>query len=62
MAEITPDDLSVRLEADDDKVFVLDIRHESDYEGWHIPGSINIDVYDQLKEKPEMATDALAER
>lgn len=61
MAEITPDDLSARLEADGDEVFVLDIRHESDYEDWHIPGSTNIDVYDQLKEEPETATDALSE-
>ena len=61
MAKITPDDLSARLEADDDEVFVLDIRHESDYEDWHIPGSTNIDVYDQLKDEPEMATGALSE-
>ena len=61
MAEITPDDLSARLEADDDEVSVLDIRHESDYEDWHIPGSTNVDVYDQLKDEPEATTDALSE-
>ena len=61
MAEITPDDLSARLEADDDEVFVLDIRHENDFGDWHIPGSTNIDVYDQLKDEPGAATAALSE-
>ena len=60
MAEIAPDDLSIRLEADDDEVFVLDIRHEDDFEDWHIPGSTNIDVYHQLKDDPEAATDTLS--
>ena len=61
MTEITPDDLSARLEADDDEVFVLDIRHKDDYEDWHIPGSENIDVYNQLQDNPEAATDPLSE-
>ena len=60
MAEIMTDDLSARLESDDEELFVLDIRHKNDFEDWHIPGSTNIDVYDQLKDEPEAATDALS--
>ena len=61
MAEITPDNLSTQLETDDDDLYVLDIRHEDDYEDWHIPGSENIDIYDQLKDDPDAATDALSD-
>lgn len=61
MAEITPDNLSEQLEAADDDLFVLDIRHEDDYEEWHIPGSENIDVYDQLKDDPDAVPDALSD-
>jgi len=59
MTEITPDDLSDRLRSNDPP-FVLDIRHEDEYEDWHIPGSENVDVYDTLKDEPEAADDALA--
>lgn len=61
MAEITPDNLSAQLEAADDDLFVLDIRHEDDYEDWHIPGSENIDLYDQLKDDPDATTAALSD-
>ena len=60
MTEITPNDLSDRLWSDDDAPYVLDIRHEDEFEDWHIPGSENIDVYDALEEEPEAADDALA--
>ena len=59
MTEITPDDLSDRLQSDDPP-FVLDIRHEAEFEDWHIPGSENVAVYDTLKDNPEQADDALA--
>lgn len=61
MSEITPDDLSTRLRTNDGELFVLDIRYEDSFEDWHIPGSTNIDLYDQLKDEPETATDALSE-
>lgn len=60
MSEITPDELGDRLAAENDAVFVLDIRSEAEYEDWHIPGSENISVYDELKEKPESADEALS--
>lgn len=59
MAEISPYELDWRLQDDGDDLLVLDVRHESDYEAWHIPGSRNVDVYDDLAEDPLRATDAL---
>jgi len=35
--------------AEDDELFVLDVRNEPDYEEWQIPGSTNIPVYDELR-------------
>jgi glyoxylase-like metal-dependent hydrolase (beta-lactamase superfamily II)/rhodanese-related sulfurtransferase len=61
MTEITPDDLSTRLDGDDDELVVLDIRHEDDYEDWHIPGSENIDVYDELQNNHKTAKASLSE-
>ncbi|WP_340101833.1 rhodanese-like domain-containing protein [Salinibaculum salinum] len=51
MTEIEPDRLSERLQADDEGVVVLDVRYEADFEEWHIPDSVNIDVYDKLTTK-----------
>lgn len=45
---ISVDDLRARL-ARGDPVTVLDIRPEQDHEEWHIPGSANLPVYDELK-------------
>lgn len=59
MTELTPEDLADRLENGDDQLLVLDIRHEDEFESWHIPDSVNIDVYDTLKESPERAQSAL---
>ncbi|MFW5934926.1 MAG: MBL fold metallo-hydrolase, partial [Halolamina sp.] len=60
MTDVDPDELSARLQADDD-VLVVDVRHESAYDDWHIPGSVNVDVYDELQDDTEAATDELAE-
>ncbi len=60
MTAITPDELDARLRDDDGGPLVLDIRPEEDYEDWHIPGSRNVDVYDDLKNGAEQARDALA--
>lgn len=60
MTEITPETLSNRLEEDSEDLIVLDIRHESAYEEWHIPGSQNIDVYDELDSDPHAAAAALS--
>ncbi|RBI60251.1 MBL fold metallo-hydrolase [halophilic archaeon] len=59
MAELSPENLGDRLEDGDDQLLVLDIRHEDEFESWHIPESVHIDVYDTLKESPEQAQSAL---
>jgi len=61
MQEITPEALSEQLRNGDDEPLVLDIRHEADFEEWHIPGSINVDVYDELTDDPERAKEPLSE-
>jgi glyoxylase-like metal-dependent hydrolase (beta-lactamase superfamily II) len=55
MQEISPEELSEQLQNGDGDPLVLDIRHEEDFEEWHIPGSINVDVYDELTEDPKQA-------
>jgi len=61
MQEIPPEELSEQLQNGDKNPLVLDIRHEDDFEEWHIPGSINVDVYDDLTEDPEQAKEALSD-
>lgn len=53
MTTVDPQTLANRLP--DEDVVVLDIRHETDYKDWHIPGSRNIDVYDEIRNNPEAA-------
>ncbi len=59
MPSITADDLATRLFDRDDSPLVLDIRHEEEFAEWHIPGSVNVDVYDALQDDPEAAKAAL---
>lgn len=61
MTEITPQTLSNRLEADDDSLLVLDIRPPDSFEEWHIPGSLNVDVYEDLETDPQGAAAAMAD-
>jgi len=61
MPELPPAELGEQLRDGDDAPLVLDIRHEDDYEEWHIPGSVNVDVYEELTDDPERAKDALEE-
>ncbi|WP_436923285.1 MBL fold metallo-hydrolase [Halosimplex amylolyticum] len=61
MPAINPDRLSERLQTDDEDVVVLDVRHEADFDEWHIPGSVNVDVYDELTDDPDSATGALSD-
>ncbi|WP_144903276.1 MBL fold metallo-hydrolase [Halobellus captivus] len=60
MQEIPPEELSEQLRDGDGGPLVLDIRHEEDFEEWQIPGSHNVDVYDELIEGPEQAKEALS--
>jgi glyoxylase-like metal-dependent hydrolase (beta-lactamase superfamily II) len=59
MAEIKPETLNARLENNDD-LLILDIRHEDEFEDWQIPGSVNIDVFDELRDDPAAAADMLS--
>ena len=61
MSEISPETLGERLQADEDGLLVLDIRHEEEYDDWHIPDSVNVDVYDELTDTPDAAKDALSD-
>ncbi|MFC6953636.1 MBL fold metallo-hydrolase [Halorubellus litoreus] len=61
MQDITPEELCEQLRNGDTGPLILDIRHEADFEDWHIPGSINVDVYDELTDDPERAKDALSD-
>ncbi|MFW5905273.1 MAG: MBL fold metallo-hydrolase [archaeon] len=55
MSELAPKELAHRLHDDDDDLLVLDIRHEAEYDDWHIPDSVNVDVYDELSNDPASA-------
>ncbi|MUV87087.1 MBL fold metallo-hydrolase [Natronomonas sp. CBA1123] len=59
MAEISPEELGERLQADEDDLLVLDIRHEAEYEEWHVPDSVNVDVYEELTDDPDAAAAVL---
>ncbi|MEE6209252.1 rhodanese-like domain-containing protein [Salarchaeum sp. III] len=61
MEELPPDEFSELVHDGDEDLLVVDIRHEEDFEDWHIPGSVNVDVYDELTEDPEQAKDALSD-
>jgi glyoxylase-like metal-dependent hydrolase (beta-lactamase superfamily II) len=60
MSEMSPETLADRLQTDGDDPLVLDIRHEDEFEDWHVPGSVNVDVSDELTGDPSAARDALA--
>jgi glyoxylase-like metal-dependent hydrolase (beta-lactamase superfamily II) len=61
MTDIAPDELAERLRAEGDAPLVLDVRHQEDFEDWHVPTSVNVDVYEELVEDPETAKEPLAE-
>lgn len=61
MPEITADELSERLHTDSDPPLVVDIRNEDEFEDWHIPGSENVPVYDDLKNNPDAAKASLSD-
>jgi glyoxylase-like metal-dependent hydrolase (beta-lactamase superfamily II) len=61
MSEISPETLGERVQAGEDDLLVLDIRHEAEYEDWHIPDSVNVDVYDELRDDLAAAKEALAD-
>ncbi|MFW6448203.1 MAG: MBL fold metallo-hydrolase [Halobacteriota archaeon] len=61
MSQVSPQHLSDQLSGDGEGPLILDIRPEEEFEDWHIPNSVNVDVYDELSEDPEVAKDELAQ-
>ena len=61
MADLDPDAFDRRLESEDSGPLVLDIRHEDDFQSWHIPGSEHVDVYDELKDDSETVSEELSQ-
>lgn len=57
MGTISPETLADRVRGETDLV-IVDIRPDAEFEDWHIPDSIQVDVYDTLREDPEEATAA----
>jgi rhodanese-related sulfurtransferase len=48
MDSIRPAELAERIEAGED-IFLLDLRPEAEYDGYHIEGSYNAPVYHELQ-------------
>lgn len=46
--EITPYELATRLRNDGDDIALIDVRRADEFEEWHIDGTTNIPIYDQL--------------
>ena len=61
MPEIDPEVLGDRLQQRNGDPLVLDIRHQDDFANWHVPGSVNVDVYDELTSDPADAKEAFTE-
>lgn len=59
MTSITPADLSAQLRSDED-TFIVDVQPEAEFEDWHVPGSTNIDIYEELHNDPEAAKEVLS--
>lgn len=43
MSERSPDELGDRFQSDEDELLVLNIRHEKEYDDWHVSGSVKLD-------------------
>lgn len=61
MSEISAEELGEQLFAGGARPIVLDIRHADEFEEWHIPGSENVDVYDELQDDPGAARETLSD-
>lgn len=60
MTGITPADLSARLNVENDDSFILDVRPEAEFDDWHVPGSENIDISEELRSDPNAARRVLS--
>nr|WP_254529052.1 hypothetical protein [Natrinema gelatinilyticum] len=43
MSERSPDELGDRFQSVEDELLVLNIRHEKEYDDWHVSGSVKLD-------------------
>ena len=59
MAAITPETVAERLEQGDDDFTLVDVRDAESFDEWHVPGSENVDVYEELKDDLEAAAEVL---
>ncbi len=59
MTELTPDRFARKS---DDDLLILDVRPEEAYEEWNVPGSVNVDIYDELQADSDAAKAVLADR
>lgn len=59
--KMEPDQLLEALKAKQDKVLVLDVRSEEEYQGGHVPGAVNI-PYDQLPGRVDEVKSQQADR
>lgn len=59
MASISPAELSARL-SDDNEIVVLDVQRPEDYADWHVPGSLHLDLQDELRSDEAAAKAALS--
>lgn len=60
MGSITPAEFSARLSGRGEEPFVLDVQPAEDFEDWHVPGSVNLDIAEELNEDPDAAKAALS--
>lgn len=60
MGEITPAELSARISEKNEETVVLDVQPQEDFDAWHVPGSVNLDITDDLNEDAAAAKEALA--
>jgi glyoxylase-like metal-dependent hydrolase (beta-lactamase superfamily II) len=61
MSDISPEELGERLQGEEDNLLVVDIRHQAEFDDWHVPSSVNVDVYDELAGDPTEAKEALSD-
>ncbi|MDS0243711.1 MULTISPECIES: rhodanese-like domain-containing protein [unclassified Haloferax] len=61
MSDISPEELGEQLQTDESGLLVVDIRHKEEFDEWHVPGSVNVDIYDELADDPDKAKDALSD-
>lgn len=59
--KMAPEQLLEALEAGQDKLLVLDVRSEQEYESGHVPGAVNI-PYDQLQSRVDEVKARQADR